>query len=255
MLKKRIIPCLDVKDGKVVKGVQFKQHQIVGNIIELAARYCEQGADELVFYDIAASCTDQLVAKTWVKDIARQINIPFCVAGGIKTVADAAQILESGADKISINSPALANPDLICQLADRFGSQAVVVGIDSYQVADEGYVYQFTGNEKKMCNTGRSTLAWAKEAIERGAGELVINCMNNDGVRQGYDIAKLAVMAATLTVPLIASGGAGCMADFKNLFTETRVSGALAASVFHQKLMKIAGLKQYLASYAIEVRL
>lgn len=211
MLAKRIIPCLDVKDGQVVKGVQFRNHEIIGDIVPLAQRYAQEGADELVFYDITASSDGRVVDKSWVARVAEVIDIPFCVAGGIKSVEDASQILTFGADKISINSPALADPTLITRLADRYGVQCIVVGIDTwYDTESDSYqVYQFTGDEKRTKATTWQTEDWVKEVQLRGAGEIVLNMMNQDGVRNGYDLRQLQQMRAICHVPLIASGGAG----------------------------------------------
>ena len=255
MFKVRIIPCLDVKNGKVVKGVRFKDHEMVGDIIALAKKYCDQGADELVFYDITASSDSRTVDRGWIRQVADVINIPFCVAGGIRTVADARLILESGADKISINSPALERPSLIDELAGRFGSQCVVIGIDSYTLADKNSVYQYTGDLNKTRDTCRFTLDWAKEAVERGAGEIVLNCMNQDGVRLGYDINQIKLLADNIDVPVIASGGAGTKAHFMDLFQQTSATGALAASVFHKGLIGMLDLKTFLKNNSIEVRL
>lgn len=255
MLKMRIIPCLDVRDGKVVKGVRFRDHDIVGDIVPLAEKYDRMGADELVFYDITASSEARVVDVTWIRRIAEAIHIPFCVAGGIQSVADASRIFEAGADKISINSPALRDPDLITQLAHRFGSQSVVIGIDSLSEGDEDWVYQYTGDPEKTRGTGRHTLAWVREVVERGAGEIVLNCMNQDGVRRGYDIPQLKRVAAAVNVPVIASGGAGACVHFKDVFEQTAVTGALAASVFHRGLIDIAELKTYLKAQQIEVRI
>ena len=193
MLTKRIIPCLDVKNGYVVKGIKFKNHEIVGSILDLASKYNEEGADELVFYDIGASTYDGIVSKEWVKQIAELINIPFCVAGGIKNLKDARDILNNGADKISINSPALANPNLIQELAYEFGSQCVVVGIDSKHIDNKYIVYSNTGDEKTIKNTQIETKAWIDQVQNLGAGEIVLNCMNKDGVRDGYDINQLNI--------------------------------------------------------------
>lgn len=256
MLAKRIIPCLDVRDGKVVKGVQFRNHEIVGDIVPLAERYAAAGADELVFYDITASSDARVVDKSWVSRIAEVIDIPFCVAGGIKSVEDARIILEMGADKISVNSPALSNPELITQLHDRFGKQCVVIGIDSYyeQESGEYLVYQFTGDESRTKNTGRRTLDWVKEVQERGAGEIVLNCMNQDGVRKGYDLAQLESVREHCRVPLIASGGAGAMEHFNDVFKQANVDGALAASVFHKAVIDIPDLKAFLISEGVIIR-
>ncbi|WDE13644.1 imidazole glycerol phosphate synthase subunit HisF [Thalassomonas haliotis] len=257
MLAKRIIPCLDVRDGKVVKGVQFRNHEIIGDIVPLARAYADAGADELVFYDITASSDARVVDKSWVSRIAEVIDIPFCVAGGIKSEQDAQQILKMGADKISINSPALQNPALITKLADHFGQQCVVVGIDSFYDKSTGQyqVYQFTGDEKKTSATHWTTLDWVKQVKALGAGEIVLNCMNQDGVRQGYDLAQLALVRDICNIPLIASGGAGTREHFKDVFKQGDVDGALAASVFHKKIIDINELKQYLAEQQIEIRL
>lgn len=256
MLARRIIPCLDVRDGVVVKGVKFRNHEIIGDIVPLAEKYAEAGADELVFYDITASSDQRVVDKSWVTRIAKVIDIPFCVAGGIKSVADAQIILEMGADKISVNSPALANPQLITDLNERFGQQCVVVGIDSYFNSESGNyeVYQFTGDEKRTQNTGKQTADWVKEVQQRGAGEIVLNCMNQDGVRNGYDIAQLSLIRAVCSVPLIASGGAGEMQHFCDVFEQANVDGALAASVFHKAIIDIPALKAWLIEQNIEIR-
>ncbi|CDL83043.1 imidazole glycerol phosphate synthase subunit HisF [Xenorhabdus szentirmaii] len=256
MLAKRIIPCLDVRDGQVVKGVQFRNHEIIGDIVPLAQRYAKEGADELVFYDITASSDGRVVDKSWVAKVAEVIDIPFCVAGGIKTVKDAGQILSFGADKISINSPALANPDLINRLADHYGVQCVVIGIDTwFDEKNNSYqVYQFTGDEKRTTATSWQTLDWVKEVQQRGAGEIVLNMMNQDGVRNGYDLAQLKLVREVCSVPLIASGGAGAPEHFLDAFKLANVDGALAASVFHKQIININELKQYLAKKGIEVR-
>lgn len=256
MLAKRIIPCLDVRDGKVVKGVQFRNHEIIGDIVPLAQKYAEAGADELVFYDITASSDGRVVDKSWVSRIAQVIDIPFCVAGGIKSEADAKEILMMGADKISINSPALLDPSLISRLADHFGQQCVVVGIDSFYDKDtqQYQVYQFTGDENRTQKTSWTTFDWIEKVVSLGAGEIVLNCMNQDGVRQGYDIEQLKQARAVCNVPLIASGGAGTMEHFSQVYQQADVDGALAASVFHKGIIPIDELKTYLRSQNIEVR-
>jgi len=256
MLARRIIPCLDVRDGKVVKGVQFRNHEIIGDIVPLAQKYAEAGADELVFYDITASSDGRVVDKSWVSRIAQVIDIPFCVAGGIKSEADAKEILMMGADKISINSPALRDPSLISRLADHFGQQCVVVGIDSFYDKDTGkyQVYQFTGDEKRTQKTSWTTFDWIEKVVSLGAGEIVLNCMNQDGVRQGYDIKQLKQARDVCKVPLIASGGAGTMEHFSQVYQQADVDGALAASVFHKGIIPINELKAYLKSQNIEVR-
>ena len=257
MLARRIIPCLDVRDGQVVKGVQFRNHEIIGDIVPLAERYAIEGADELVFYDITASSDGRVVDKSWVSKVNEVLDIPFCVAGGIKSTQDAERILEFGADKVSINSPALANPELITQLADTFGVQCIVVGIDSYFDADTGkyQVYQFTGDEERTKVTDWQTADWVREVQNRGAGEIVLNMMNQDGVRNGYDIEQLNMVRDVCHVPLIASGGAGAMEHFADAFANASVDGALAASVFHKQVINIGDLKQYLQHHGIQVRI
>ena len=255
MLAKRIIPCLDVRDGRVVKGVKFRNHEDVGGIIELAMRYREAGADELVFYDITASVDDRSVSPDWVKAVSRELDIPFCVAGGIKTIEAAGARLAAGADKISINSPALMNPDLITELTNAFGQQCIVIGIDSFEENGTYRVRSHTGDPDKQRETGRNTLEWVKEVCERGAGEIVLNCMNQDGVRQGYDVKQLAAVRKICPVPLIASGGAGEISHFEDVFKEANVDGALAASVFHKNIIPIPTLKSDLAKAGIAMRL
>ncbi|CDM90734.1 imidazole glycerol phosphate synthase subunit HisF [Xenorhabdus bovienii] len=256
MLAKRIIPCLDVRDGQVVKGVQFRNHEIIGDIVPLAQRYAQEGADELVFYDITASSDGRVVDKSWVAKVAEVIDIPFCVAGGIKTTKEAGQILSFGADKISINSPALADPSLISRLADSYGVQCVVIGIDTWfdENSNSYSVYQFTGDEKRTTATQWQTLDWVKEVQQRGAGEIVLNMMNQDGVRNGYDLTQLKLVRDICSVPLVASGGAGTPEHFLDAFKLANVDGALAASVFHKQIINIGELKQYLATQGVEVR-
>ena len=244
-----------MRDGVVVKGVQFRNHRVVGDIQELARRYCDEGADELVFYDITASPDERTVDRSWVSNVARVLDIPFCVAGGIRSVADAEDILNKGADKISVNTPALANPDLISELATRFGSQCVVIGIDSRAENGDWFVYQYTGDPDKTTAAARRTLDWVREVQERGAGEIVLNCMNQDGVRQGYDCDQLGAVRGVSDVPLIASGGAGAREHFREVFETARVDGALAASVFHSGEIPIPGLKRYLADSDIDIRI
>ena len=234
--------------------MRFRDHVVVGDILELATRYREHGADELVFYDITASPDGRSVDRSWVRRVARILDIPFCVAGGIRSVADAEQVLSEGAEKISVNSPALADPELISRLTARFGSQCVVVGIDSQTVEGDYQVYQFTGDPTRTRNTARRTLEWVCEVQERGAGEIVLNCMASDGVRQGYDIAQLTAVRARCTVPLIASGGAGTPQHFAEVFQSARVDGALAASVFHTGAIAIPDLKRFLRAQPIEIR-
>ncbi|WP_374274621.1 imidazole glycerol phosphate synthase subunit HisF [Brevundimonas sp.] len=254
MTARRIIPCLDVKDGRVVKGVRFQGHADMGDASELARRYRDQGADELVFYDITASPQGRTLDYAWVRDIARALDIPFSVAGGIRTTDQAGRCLDSGADKVSINSPALERPDLIAEMADRFGRQCVVVGVDSRREGDDWVVHQYTGDPDTSRRSGRRTLDWIVEAQTLGAGEIVLNCMDQDGVRRGYDIEQLKAARARLTIPLVASGGAGSARHFRDAFVEAGVSGALAASVFHTGALTIGALKTELAREGVEVR-
>lgn len=254
MPARRIIPCLDVKDGRVVKGLRFRDHRDVGDIVEHAARYAEEGADELVFYDITASAEGRSVDRAWVRLVAEVIDIPFSVAGGIRSRADALACLDAGADKVSINSPALERPALIEELARDFGSQCVVLGVDSLRSPDGYRVKQYTGSAAATCDSGRETLDWVQEAVDRGVGEVVLNCMAEDGVRGGYDLEHSAAIVTAITVPVIASGGAGTPAHFAAAFLEADVSGALAATVFHDRLIAIPDLKEYLASCGIEMR-
>ncbi|ACA86366.1 imidazole glycerol phosphate synthase subunit HisF [Shewanella woodyi] len=256
MLAKRIVPCLDVREGKVVKGVQFRNHEIVGDIVPLAARYAEEGADELVFYDITASAHDRVIDKSWVSRVAERIDIPFCVAGGISSIEQAREKLAFGADKISVNSPALSDPSLIQRLQDEFGRQCIVIGIDSYydEASDSYRVKQFTGDESATKDTQWFTQNWVEEVQKRGCGEIVLNVMNQDGVRQGYDLKQLSIIREICDVPLIASGGAGTMEHFKDVFEIAKVDAALAASVFHKGIIDINELKTYLAQHKIPTR-
>ena len=254
MPARRIIPCLDVQDGRVVKGVQFRDHRDVGDIVDNALRYAEEGADELVFYDIGASAEGRSLETNWIRRIAKVIDIPFAVAGGLRTRDQAASCLEAGADKISINSPALERPALIEELARDFGSQCVVLGVDSFEVNGDYRVKQYTGSPDATRDAGRRTLDWVQEATERGAGEIVLNCMRRDGVRTGYDLAHTRAVVDSVTVPVIASGGAGAPDHFRDAFMTAGASGALAATVFHDRLIAIPELKEFLATCGIEVR-
>lgn len=256
MLSRRIIPCLDVKDGQVVKGVRFRDHVVMGGIVELALRYRHAGADELVFYDITASPQGRGVDRGWVMRVARAIDIPFCVAGGIRSVDGARAVLRAGADKVSVNSPALERPELIDELSSAFGAQCVVVGVDSQRDADGQWrVRQYSGDPARTQALARRTLDWIIEAQQRGAGEIVLNCMGSDGVRAGYDIEQLRAARAICHVPLIASGGAGELEHFRDAFVDADVDAALAASVFHSGTIAIPALKQYLSTQGVPVRL
>lgn len=255
MLSRRIIACLDVKDGRVVKGVRFRDHVVAGGIVELAMRYRDEGVDELVFYDIAASPAGGTVERAWIEQVARHLDVPFCVAGGIRSVEDARRVLLAGADKVSVNSPALANPALIDDLASAFGVQCVVVGIDSMRADDgEWRVHQYTGDAARSRQLARRTLDWIVEAQRRGAGEIVLNCMASDGVRDGYDIEHLRAARAVCRVPLVASGGAGTCEHFRDAFVEADVDAALAASVFHCGDIRIPALKHWLLGQGIWMR-
>jgi len=251
---RRIVPCLDVRDGQVVKGIRFRDHRVMGDIIELAARYRDEGADELVFYDITASPQGRSVDVDWVRRVSETIDIPFCVAGGIRSVESAGRVLAQGADKISINTPALEDPGLIDRLVKAFGSQCVVIGVDS--IADGGAytVRSHTGDPDRMRTPGRLTLDWLSEVVERGAGEVVLNCMSADGTRAGYDLEQLQAARERLPIPLVASGGAGSPEHFIEVFRQADVDAALAATVFHSGQIPIPELKQTLAEAGIEVR-
>jgi len=255
MITKRIIPCLDVKDGKVVKGIQFKNHQVVGSILDLAEKYSNDGADELVFYDISASTKGSIVEKNWISKIADVVNIPFCVAGGIKSVEDARQILNLGADKISINTPAIDNPDLIYDLSNEFGSQCVVIGMDIKYIGDQAFIFAKTGSEKTSHSTNLNAKDWLIRVQELGAGEVVVNAMGNDGVKSGYSIELLNSLEDICSIPMIASGGAGGPRDFVNVFEKTNVDGALAASIFHRNEYSIKEIKESLKANSINIRI
>lgn len=249
MLKKRIIPCLDIKDGRTVKGVNFVEIKDAGDPIELAKNYVEQGADELVFLDITATIENRGTLIALVKQIAKEINIPFTVGGGINTVDDAAKIIAAGADKISINSSAVKNPELIKSIADKFGSQCVVVAIDTKFEENQWQVYVQGGRTK----TGLKTLAWAKQAEDMGAGEILLTSMNNDGTKKGFAIDITQLVSDSVNIPVIASGGAGTKKHFSDLF-KTEISAGLAASIFHYGEIAIPELKTYLNDENIAIR-
>ncbi|QCI16369.1 imidazole glycerol phosphate synthase subunit HisF [Buchnera aphidicola (Aphis craccivora)] len=256
MLAKRIIACLDVSNGVVVKGVQFKNHQIVGDIISLSKRYTKEGIDELVFYDITAATNNTIVDRSWIEKVAEVINIPFCVAGGIRSVEDAKDILSFGADKISINSSALIDPTLITRISDRFGVQCMVVGVDSWfdKSSKQYMVQQYTGDVNRTYQTNWTTFNWIKQAQKYGAGEIVLNMMNQDGLQNGYDLLQLKKVKKICKVPLIASGGAGNLQHFYEALHYSNVDGVLAASVFHKNIVSIKYLKDFLIQQGIEIR-
>ena len=250
MLKKRIIPCLDIKDGRTVKGINFVDIKDAGDPIELAKKYILEGADELVFLDITATIEKRKTLAVLVEKIAKEINIPFTVGGGINNVEDAANIIKAGADKISINSSAVKNPSLIKEIAERFGSQAVVVAVDTKFENDDWFVYV---NGGKVA-TGITTLDWVKQAEQLGAGEILLTSMNNDGTKQGFAIDITNAVSASINIPVIASGGAGTKEHFVDVFKYTKATGALAASIFHFGEIPIPVLKQYLKDQNINIR-
>lgn len=250
MLKKRIIPCLDIKDGRTVKGVNFVELQDAGDPIELAKEYVKQGADELVFLDITATIHNRKTLVNLVEAIAKEINIPFTVGGGIRQVEDVQALLKAGADKVSVNSSAVKRPELITELANRFGSQCIVVAVDTKLINGEWKVFTRGGRTE----TNLKTLDWVKTIEENGGGEILLTSMNNDGTKSGFamDITKL--VADQVVIPVIASGGAGQMEHFKEVFQKTRATGALAASIFHYGEIPIPKLKSYLNTENIKIR-
>lgn len=251
MLKKRIIPCLDIKDGRTVKGINFLNLRDAGNPVDLAKIYADEGADELVFLDITATIEKRATLVKLVAEVANAINIPFTVGGGISSVDDASAVLDAGADKVSINTAAIKNPALISDLAKRFGSQAVVLAIDTNI---EENIWKVFINGGRLA-TGLSTIAWAKEVKERGAGEILLTSMSSDGVQKGFSLDITAAVCDMVNIPVIASGGAGSMEDFYDIFNKTNAAAALAASVFHFGDIQIPALKQYLQNHKIPMRL
>ncbi|WP_432672517.1 imidazole glycerol phosphate synthase subunit HisF [Flavobacterium sp. SM2513] len=250
MLKKRIIPCLDIKDGRVVKGVQFLELKDAGNPVELASFYSKNGADELVFLDISATLEKRKTLVEMVKQLSKEINIPFTVGGGINSVEDARLLLESGADKISINSAAVLNPKLITQISDAFGSQSVVVAIDIKKIKNDWYVFIKGGTE----TTGILAMDWARKVEELGAGEILLTSMDNDGSKTGFALEITNAISEAINIPVIASGGAGNAEHFADLFLQTEVSAGLAASIFHFNEVPIPTLKNYLKTKNIPIR-
>jgi cyclase len=250
MLKKRIIPCLDIKDGRVVKGVQFLELKGAGNPVELASFYSKNGADELVFLDISATLEKRKTLAEMVTQLSKEINIPFTVGGGIQSVEEALLLLQSGADKVSINSAAVLNPELITQISDAFGSQSLVVAIDIKKVDNDWYVFIKGGTE----STGILAIDWARKVEELGAGELLITSMNNDGLKNGFALAITNAISEAVSIPVIASGGAGNFQHFIDLFSKTEVSAGLAASIFHFNEVPISELKNVLKTQNIPIR-
>jgi len=253
MLTKRIVPCLDVRDGRVVKGTKFKDIKEVDDPVELAKYYNEQGADELVFYDITASYEGRKLMLDVVKKTADEIFIPFTVGGGITTVDDFKEILRAGADKISINTPAVKNPKLITEAALRFGAQCVVLSIDAKKMPESGRWNVFINGGR--VDTGMDAIEWAKEGVRLGAGEIVLNSIDADGVKNGYDIELTSAVSSLVSVPIVASGGAGKLEDFSDVLTKGKADAALAASVFHFKEIEIPKLKRFLNEKGIPVRM
>lgn len=251
MLTKRIIPCLDVKNGRTVKGTNFLHLRDAGDPVELGARYSDEGADELVFLDISATLEERATFLQMVERVAEAIRIPFTVGGGLRTVNDIVRALDAGADKVSLNSAALARPDFINEASDRVGSQSVVVAIDVKRSPSGWTVWTKAGTEP----TGRDALLWAREAVERGAGELLVTSMDRDGTTSGYDLELLRSLSELVSVPIIASGGAGTMDHARDAFTVGKADAVLAASIFHYGIISIKELKHYLHSQGIPVRL
>lgn len=251
MIAKRIIPCLDVKDGRVVKGVQFEGLHDVSSPVELGKFYSDHGADELVFYDITASAEGRALFTDILKQVAQTIFIPLTVGGGINTLEDFDRVLKCGADKVSVNSGAIKNPDLIAQAAKKYGDQCVVLSVDVKRVDGKFNVFAKGGRD----NTGMDAIAWIKKCVSLGAGEVVVNSIDTDGVKQGFDLEMLQAVCDVVSVPVIASGGAGCIADFVTLFERLpQVDAGLAASIFHFGEVHIPNLKQELAEHGIQVR-
>jgi cyclase len=251
MLKKRIVPCLDIKDGRTVKGVQFESLKDAGNPVTLAKRYAESGADELVLLDISATLSGKKTMLSVVRAVAENIAIPFTVGGGIHSLFDVQAVIEAGADKVSINSAALKNPNLITQIANVYGSQCVVLAVDTRYNNTNWQVYSHGGTQ---C-TNWSTLEWVQHAENLGVGELLLTAMNNDGTHQGFALDLLSTITDAINIPVIASGGAGTIQHFLNVFQKTKVTAALAASVFHYNTIAIPHLKKYLFDNNIPVRL
>ena len=250
MLKKRIIPCLDIKGGRTVKGHKFVSLRDAGDPVDLALKYAEQGADELVFLDISATLEQRKTTVELVEKVARVIDIPFTVGGGVKDIQSAKELLEAGADKISVNSAAVKRPQLINELAEQFGSQCVVLAIDSKREMDKDMVY-ISGGTKA---TGLNTLEWAKKGIDLGAGEILLTSMDKDGDKSGFNVDLYRLLSSELSIPIIASGGAGNIQHFEELFAQTDCSGGLAASIFHFGEVEIEDLKTYLKNKEIPVR-
>lgn len=251
MLVKRIIPCLDVKDGRTVKGVNFDNLTDAGDIVKLATEYCKQGADELVFLDISATAMRRKTMTEWVEKIAVNINIPFTVGGGITSEHDVEELLKRGADKVSVNSAAVADPELINRLANRFGKQRIVVAIDAKKYNPNWYIHVKGGKDK----TEKELLEWCREVEDRGAGEILLTSIDEDGTQAGFACDMLQQVSSVLSIPVIASGGAGCAKHFYDVFTIGNADAALAAGIFHYGKVTIGEIKKYLSSKGIAVKL
>jgi cyclase len=252
MFAKRIVPCMDVKDGRIVKGINFLNLRDAGNPLDQAQAYDNMGADELVFLDISATVEGRKTTLAVVRSIAERIFLPLTVGGGIRTVEDVRDALLAGADKVSINSAAVKNPDLLTESADRFGDQCIVLAIDAKRRADNGWEVYVNGGRTP---TGLDAVEWAQKGVQAGAGEILLTSMDRDGTRDGFDLALTGAIAAAVPVPVIASGGAGCREDFLDLFRTTQAEAALAATLFHDRILEIGALKQYLAEQGVPVRL
>ncbi len=255
MLAKRIIPCLDVADGRVVKGVQFLGLRDAGDPVEVARRYDAEGADEIVFLDIQASTDNRDTMLDVVRQTAEQVFMPLCVGGGIRKLEDIRRLLSAGADKVSINTPAIENPDFVNEAAGRFGSQCIVVAIDAKRMPDGTYIVKSHGGREGGRETALEPVAWAREVAERGAGEILLTCMDKDGTKSGYDIEMTRAVADAVTVPVIASGGAGTLEHLRAALDEGGADAALAASIFHFREFSIHEAKDFLASHGIPIRM
>lgn len=255
MITKRIIPCLDVMNGRIVKGIKFEKHIDAGSPVELAKKYYKEGADELVFYDITASSDRRKILIDLVKHVAEQIFIPFTVGGGVRTLADIRNLLLVGADKVSINTAALENPDLINEASRVFGSQCIVIGIDTMKINGIDMVFSYAGRKETRKNTGRKTIDWAKEVEKRGAGEIILNSIDADGTQKGYDIEITKRISETVNIPCVASGGAGKAEDILKVLYEGEADAVIAASIFHFNILPIKKLKNYLSKNNVAIRL
>ena len=255
MLAKRIIPCLDVAEGRVVKGVQFQGLRDAGDPVEVARRYDAEGADEIVFLDIQASTDNRDTMLDVVRHTAEQVFMPLCVGGGIRKLEDIRRLLSAGADKVSVNTPAIETPDFVNEAAGRFGSQCIVVAIDAKRMPDGAYIVKSHGGREGGRETALEPVAWAREVAERGAGEILLTCMDRDGTKSGYDIEMTRAVADAVSVPVIASGGAGTLEHLRAALDEGGADAALAASIFHFREFSIREAKEFLAARGIPIRM